>query len=310
MALRHAVLAVAFKLCIEDMVILLAEEAEEAAHRHVVLEVDLCHRHWLHRVVEHELARLALAVAQCLTACEILDDARLRLDVALFKLELCIIVVIPAQARRQRDGRLMADVARELRLGDGIEAIGVVVAIRALAKRLPLCIRLEILLALLIGRLVAVVARKLQRSLAQREVILITPTLEHLDLRGKGRAHRGELVGKVSWHRLILSVLLRLQHPLGHLHAAVRARAIQQRIDVAHAAELVDIIVVDTADRHICRHGLCSSQPRHHDRSCRCHHSSNQRFLHHHLSKSFQLIIVCHKIIVKMEIHENSIMNP
>ena len=135
-----AVLAVSFELCVEDVVILLAEEAEEAAHRHVILEMYLCHRHRLHRVVEYELARLALAVAQCLTAREILDDARLRLDIALFELELCIIVVIPAQARRQRDGRLMADVARELRLGDSIEAIGVVVAIRALTKRLPLCI--------------------------------------------------------------------------------------------------------------------------------------------------------------------------
>ena len=297
MALRHAVLAVAFKLCIEDMVILLAEEAEEAAHRHVVLEVDLCHRHRLHRVVEHELARLALAVAQRLAASEVLDDARLRLDVAFLELELCIIIVVPDQARRQRDGRLMADVARELRLGDGIEAVGIVVAIRALAKRLPLCIRLEILLALLVRRLVAVVARELQRSLAQREIILVALALEHLNLRVKGRAHRGELIGKVRRHRLRLGILLRLQHPLGHLHAAVRTRAIRQRVDIAHAAELVDIIVVDTADRHICRHGLCSSQPRHHDRSCRCHHSSNQRFLHHHLSKSFQLIIVCHKLL-------------
>ena len=204
----------------------------------------------------------------------------------------------------------MADVARELRLGDSIKAVGIVVAIRALAKRLPVCIGLIILFALLVRRLVAVVARELQRSLAQREIILVALALEHLNLRVKGRAHRGKLVSEVSWHRLILSVLLRLQHPLGHLHAAVRTRAIRQRVDVAHAAELVDVIVVDTADRHICRHGLCSSQSRHHDRSCRCHHSSNQRFLHHHLSKSFQLIIVCHKIIVKMEIHENFIMNP
>ena len=260
----------------------------------------LDHRHRLHRIVEHERARLALAVAQRLAAREILDDARLRLDIALLELELQIIVIIPAQARRQRDSRLVADVARDLRLGDRIEAVRVVVALRALAKRLPMCIRLDILLALPVRRLVAAVARELHRSLAQRDILLVAPALEHRDLRAKGLAHRGELIREVSRHRLALGVLLRLQHPLRHLHAAVRARAVRQCIDVAHTAELVDIVVIDAPRRHIRRHSFRPGQPRHHDR-CRSRHHTGQQSLLHQDSPT-------HNYHRNFKIHENSIM--
>lgn len=93
------------------MVILLAEETEESAYRHIILKMHLHRRQRLHRMVKYEFASFSLTIAHGFTAGRILNDARLRLDVAFFEFELGIIIVIEAQARRHGNGRLMADIA-------------------------------------------------------------------------------------------------------------------------------------------------------------------------------------------------------